>query len=201
MESASSDTSVTLLGRLREDQTDQQAWAAFADRYGPKVYAWCRHWRLAEADAEDVTRDVLAILARRMAAFESNPAQSFRAWLKTSTQHALGEFMTRRAQSLQASGDSQISKLLTNVPACEDLIGRLNAEFDREILEVAAARVRVRVKPHAWEAFRLTVWQGLSGADAARQLGLRVAIVFNAKSKVQMLLQEEIRKLDGAAGE
>lgn len=198
MASASvSGTSVTLLGRLRQGPSDQQAWAAFVDRYGPKIYAWCRHWGLQEADAEDVTQDVLTILARRLATFEYDPSRSFRAWLKTVTQHAWSDFVARQKRAIQGSGDSQTGRLLDSLPACDDLVGRLGAEFDREVFEVAAARVRLRVQPHTWEAFRLTALEGLSGAEAAKQLGLRVAIVFHAKSKVQKLLREEVRKLEG----
>ena len=71
MESAplSHTTSPTLLGRLGRSPTDQEAWAAFVDRYGPKIYAWCLHWRLQEADAQDVTQAVLLKLARTMARF------------------------------------------------------------------------------------------------------------------------------------
>src|SRR4051812_48582155 len=35
-------TDATLLGRLRHDPTDQRAWSEFVDRYGPKIYDWCR---------------------------------------------------------------------------------------------------------------------------------------------------------------
>jgi WD40 repeat protein len=52
-------TSPTLLGRLRRSPADQAAWAEFVDRYGPRIYAWCRHWGLQEADAQDVAQAVL----------------------------------------------------------------------------------------------------------------------------------------------
>ena len=52
-----STTSLTLLGRLRQGATDQAAWDAFVERYGRKIYGWCRHWQLQQADAEDVTQD------------------------------------------------------------------------------------------------------------------------------------------------
>src|SRR5262249_49682883 len=84
MESAStSRTRETLLGRLRRDPTDQAAWGEFVERYSPQIYGWCRGWRLQDADAQDVTQEVLVILARRMATFDYDPARSFRAWLKT----------------------------------------------------------------------------------------------------------------------
>ena len=81
-------TSPTLLGRLGRVPADHDAWAEFAGRYGRKIYGWCRRWQLQPADAEDVTQQVLLKLAQKMGAFRYDPAQSFRAWLKTVTHHA-----------------------------------------------------------------------------------------------------------------
>jgi RNA polymerase sigma-70 factor (ECF subfamily) len=64
------------------------------------------------------------------------------------------------------------------------------------VLAEAQARVRQRVEPHTWEAFRLTALDGLSGAEAAARLGLKVATVYKAKSKVQQMLHEEVAGLD-----
>jgi hypothetical protein len=49
-------TSVSFLNLLRKVPTDQEAWNQFVRRYGGQIYAWCRQWRLQEADAEEVTR-------------------------------------------------------------------------------------------------------------------------------------------------
>jgi RNA polymerase sigma factor (sigma-70 family) len=198
MDSASaSKTSVTLLGRLRNDPTDQAAWNEFVERYGRKIYGWCRHWNLQDADAEDVTQTVLLLLARKMSTFAYDPARSFRSWLKTLTQHAWSDFTTARKKADQGSGDTRIEEQLYNVAARDDLVTRLNAEFDQELLETAMVRVRLRVRPQTWDAFRLTALEGLSGAAAAEQLKMRVATVFNAKSKVHRMLQEELGKLEG----
>src|SRR5262249_62274237 len=81
-DSANSDTRLTLLARLRETPTDRAAWAEFVDRYGRQGYAWGRQRRLQQADAEDVTQNVLLDLARQLRAFVYRPAWSFRAWLR-----------------------------------------------------------------------------------------------------------------------
>jgi RNA polymerase sigma factor (sigma-70 family) len=187
-------TSPTLLGRLRQAPADQAAWAEFVDRYGPKVYHWCRQWRLQEADAQDVTQDVLAKLAAKMRGFAYDPARSFRSWLKTLTRHALDDFVTARGQV--AVGGGRLGELET-VAARADLLRRLEETFDLELLEEAMARVRLRVEPRTWEAFRLLAVEDLSGAEVAARLGMRVATVFVAKSKVQRLLQEETARLEG----
>ncbi|HVK10034.1 MAG TPA: sigma-70 family RNA polymerase sigma factor [Gemmataceae bacterium] len=188
-----SHTSATLLSRLRQVPPDQAAWARFADRYGRKIYGWCRQWRLQEADAEDVTQGVLLKLADKMRAFEYDPAKSFRAWLKTVTRHAWLDACSGRPA---AAGGSQAVALLQTVEAREDLVRRLDDEFDRELLDEATARVRMRVAPRTWDAFERLAVRGESGADAARALDMKVATVFVARSKVQKMLQEELRKLN-----
>jgi RNA polymerase sigma factor (sigma-70 family) len=191
-----SQTSATLLGRLRQIPPDQAAWAQFADRYGRRIYGWCRQWNLQEADAEDVTQGVLLKLAEKMRAFEYDPSRSFRAWLKTVTRHAWLDSGAARKAAV-AAGGSQALELLQAVEAREDLVERLGEEFDRELLDEAMARVRARVVPRTWEAFERTALRGESGAHAGEALGMKVATVFVARSKVQKMIQEELRKLDG----
>jgi RNA polymerase sigma factor (sigma-70 family) len=195
-------TSASLLARLRQAPADQAAWTEFVDRYGPKVYGWCRHWRLQEADAQDVTQDVLVRLAGKMRGFAYDPSRSFRAWLKTLARHALSDFCDARGRAA-AAGGSGIVDLLQTVEAREDLVRQLDEVFDREVLEEAIARVRVRVTPKTWRVFELTAHEGHSGAEAAAALGMTVSAVFVAKGRVQRLLQEEVRRLEGSdpAGE
>src|SRR5262245_39886831 len=100
-------TSPTLLGRLRQSPTDQAAWEEFVERYGPRIYGWCRHWGLQGADADDVAQDVLLRLAEKMRTFRYDPAGSFRGWLKTLTHHAWYDFVQRRRRAGCGSGDSQ----------------------------------------------------------------------------------------------
>jgi RNA polymerase sigma-70 factor (ECF subfamily) len=189
-------TSASLLARLRLAPADQAAWAEFVDRYGPKVYGWCRHWRLQEADARDVTQDVLLRLAGKMRGFEYDPARSFRAWLKTLARHALSDYCSARGRA-GTPGGSEVADLLQTVEAREDLVRQLDEEFDREVLEEAVARVRARVTPKTWRVFELTAHEGRSGAEAAAEVGLAVAAVFVARARVQRMLQEEVRRLEG----
>jgi RNA polymerase sigma factor (sigma-70 family) len=192
-----SQTSPSLLGRLRQAPTDQAAWGEFVDRYGRKIYAWCRQWHLQDADAQDVTQTVLVRLAQRLPTFAYDPTRSFRAWLRTLTQHAWSDFMKRRAREGRGSGDREVEAFLQSLEARANLVAALEEQFDQELLEEATARVRLRVVPRTWEAFRLTAIEGLPGAEAARRLQMQVATVFKAKSRVQQLLQEQIRALEG----
>jgi RNA polymerase sigma-70 factor (ECF subfamily) len=191
-----SGTSLTLLGKLRHAPADEEAWGRFVAHYGPKIHGWCRRWRLQEADAQDVTQDVLLKLAARMRQFVYDRGGSFRAWLKVLTAHACSDFVEARKRRERAAGDSDVLEMLDNVEARDDLVKRLEEAFDEELLREATTRVQSRVLPHTWEAFRLTAVEGLSGADAAARLQLTVARVYVAKSDVQRMLREEIRRLE-----
>jgi RNA polymerase sigma-70 factor (ECF subfamily) len=191
-----SGTRITLLGRLRRDPTNQGAWGEFVEQYGPKIYGWCRTWGLQEADAQDVTQNVLLKLAQRLREFQYDPARSFRAWIKTLTHHAWSDFVESRQKGGRGSGDSAVHGLLHSVAARDDLIQQLEAEFDKELFEEAMKRVRLRVAPQTWSAFALTALEGLSGAEVARQIPMQIAQVFIAKRRVRKMLEEEIAKLD-----
>jgi RNA polymerase sigma factor (sigma-70 family) len=191
-------TSASLLALLRQGETDQAAWAEFVHRYGPLVYRWCRRWHLPASDAEEVTQAVLVKLAEKMRAFTYDPSRGFRAYLKTVARYTWYDFLRACQRPDRASGDPDVSRALQAVEAGDDLAQRLEAQFDRELLAEAQARVRERVEPRTWDAFRLTAVEGLSGADAAGRLGVKVATVFQAKCRVQHLLQDEVARLEGA---
>jgi RNA polymerase sigma factor (sigma-70 family) len=186
-------THPSLLGRVAADSGDQDAWRDFIARYGPKIYGWARAKGLQDADAQDVTAAVLQRLADRMRHFEYDPARSFRGWLRTLTQHAWADLLAARGSAvaidLSAVGD---------IAARDDLVRRLEREFDLELLQEAQRRVRRQVAPTTWEAYRLTAVEGLGGAEVADRLGMKVANVFVAKSAVLARLKAEVRALGGA---
>lgn len=189
-------TSVTLLARLGGSTADPGAWEEFLRRYGPRVLGWCRHWNLQEADAEDVAQNVLLSVARQMRTFRYDPARSFRGWLKAVTRAAWSDWLDARRHAVAGSGDTGVRQVLESVSARDDLVVRLEAEFDRELLDTAAAQVRLRVDAKTWGAFALTAIDGLSGAEAADRLGMKVAAVYVAKGRVQKMLQDEVKALD-----
>lgn len=189
-------TRVTLLVRLQRDPTNQEAWAAFVEHYGPRIYAWCQRWHMQDADAQDATQDVLLRLADKLRTFVYDPSRSFRGWLKTLTRHACSEFWDGQRRPGLGSGDSQVARVLKNVEAREDLVQRLDEAFDREVLEQAMHSVRLRVAPQTWEAFRLTALEGLSGAEAAQRIPMQVAQVYVARRRVQKMLQAEVARLE-----
>src|SRR6185436_12752242 len=128
------------------------------------------------------------------------PSRSFRGWLKTLTHHAWHDFVTESGYRNRGSGDTSILDKLKSIAAREDLAARVEAEFDRELLEVALTRVRGRVAASTWEAFKLAALDGVAPQTVADKLSVRVSQVYLAKHRVQKLVQEEIRGLEGVPG-
>jgi RNA polymerase sigma-70 factor (ECF subfamily) len=197
MQDHSSQTSSTLLGRLRRNPGDQAAWNDFVARYEPRILDWCRRWGLQACDAQDVTQGVLLKLSRAMATFAYDPSRSFRAWLKTITRNAWRDLVAERKRAGVGSGDSRIGELLEAIEAKDSLMQQLAEEFRRELLDEAMARVRPRVEPRTWDAFRLTALEGCSGAEVAAQLQMKLARVYVAKNEIKMMIRQEVRRLEG----
>jgi RNA polymerase sigma-70 factor (ECF subfamily) len=190
-------TRASLFFRLyRSGGVDEGAWREFVDRYGRLIYKWCRYWQLQDADAEEVTQQVLVQLLSKMRGFVYEPSGSFRAWLKTVTHNVWRNLAVSRKCVPVGGRDSEEWEQLLTIAARDDLNRRLEQRFDHELLDEAIVRVRLRVAPHNWEAFRLTALDGAAPQEVARRLTMKVAHVYAARSSVQRLLREEVQKLE-----
>jgi RNA polymerase sigma factor (sigma-70 family) len=182
-------TNVSLLRRISRAPSDPGAWDEFVPRYSQKIYAWCRQWGLQDADARDVTQDVLLRLTQRLQRFTYDPARSFRAWLRKLTRDAWCDWQ-------RAAGRRAALEQLATEQAGDDLVRQLDEQAEADLLEEASARVQLQVEPKTWEAFRLLTFEQLSGAAAAERLGTSVGNVFVARSRVRKLMQQALRDLD-----
>ncbi len=189
-------THTSLLIRLRQEPIDQGAWQEFVERYARLIVAWCHQWGLQPADADDVSQNVLLKLAHRLRSFAYDPNRRFRGFLRTTAHNACKDYLNSKQRSVAASADARVYAMLDSVEARDDLAARLKQAFDLEQLDVACTRVRERVEPHTWEAFRLTALEGKAGAETAALLDMQVGTVFKAKSKVQQMLRDEIENLE-----
>src|SRR5262249_47440058 len=106
-----------LLVRLR-DGGGQDAWRQFGHLYPPVVFGWARRRGLQEADAADLTQEVLRSVARALPAKVYDPTRGpFRGWLYTVTRNKLNTFQGRQARAERGSGDSDVQEMLEAVEA------------------------------------------------------------------------------------
>ena len=176
-------TSLGLLERLR--RSDQQAdWVRFVSVYSPMLFALAGRLAIPAAEREDFVQDVLLRTVQAMPNFQHDGRNLFRAWLKTV---ALNVWRNRRqrhaAQSLEA----------VETPALEPEVDRfIEEESLRHLAGRALAVMRTDFQPAIWQACWETAVEGRSGQDVARELGLSVAAVYSARSRVLRRLREEL---------
>jgi RNA polymerase sigma-70 factor (ECF subfamily) len=194
-------TSPTLLRRLVEESDDRRGWPRFVEAYQPLILSWCRAKGLQEADARDLTQEVLLRFARQAGRFAHDPSKRFRGWLRTLTHAAWCDWVERQRPWHQGSGDSAVIREVETRPSVSDPSARQDLLDDAERLEQACARVKARVEPRTWEAFRLLALEGLSGDEAAVRLGMKRGSAHAARCKVQRLVREEVARLHGIDSE
>jgi|SRR5579883_688937 len=192
-------TSVSLLVRLR-DARDADAWRQFVRLYAPLVYRHARRKGLQDADAADITQEVLCAASAAAGRLSYDPARgTFRGWLFTLTHRRLCDFLDRRRRAGTGSGDSQVMRLLNEHPVREEA-DRWEQEYRQRAFAWAADQVRPAVSDTTWQAFWQTAVEGRSGDEVATELGLSVAAVYLAKSRVMARLKQQVQRWEDAVG-
>jgi RNA polymerase sigma factor (sigma-70 family) len=191
-------TRASLLVRIR-DVGDRTAWLQFVDLYAPLVYRFARRRGLQDADAADLTQDVLQTVARTSGRLEYDPGRgTFRGWLFTVARNLLHNFLARQRRRLPAEGGSDVLRKLEEVPApTEDEEALWQQEYARRLFDWAAEQVRGNFQETTWQAFWRTAVNGESPREVATALELSVGAVYVAKSRVLARLRERVQQVIG----
>lgn len=188
------ETRPSLLLRLRDTQ-DSAAWAQFVDVYAPLVYGFGRRHGLQDADAADLTQDVLRAVASAASRLEYDPERgSFRGWLFTIARNKLRNFLAARQRQVQGSGDTGIQQQLQEQPDASES-GDWDREYEQRLFAWAAGHVRGSFADATWQAFWRTAVEGRKPAEVAVALGVSVGAVYIARSRVLARLREKIQQL------
>jgi RNA polymerase sigma factor (sigma-70 family) len=186
-------TRPSLLMRIR-DRNDEESWRTFVMIYAPLVYRYCSRRGLQDADAADLTQDVLERVARAIRSFEYQPAKGlFRNWLLTITRRQLAEFHQKVASRPE---QSVVTSLLERMSEDENRADAdWNQDFTDRVLQVALDRSRPCFEPTTWRAFE-SVWiENRSAAETAEALSLPIDLVYYSKSRVLKRLKEEVHDI------
>lgn len=187
----------SLLVRIR-DARDAEAWAQFVDLYAPLVYGFARRRGLQDADAADLTQEVLRAVARSAQRQDYDPARGpFRSWLFTIANNKLRNFLKSRRRHPRATGDTDDQVRLEAQPdRASDESVWWDREYEQRLFEWAAERVRGSFQESTWTAFWETAVENKPAKDVAARLGVSVGAVYIAKSRVLARLKECIQQLE-----
>jgi RNA polymerase sigma-70 factor (ECF subfamily) len=186
-------TRASLLVRLR-DPRDERAWGEFIDLYTPLVYGYARKQGLQDADAADLSQEVLGSLASAIGRLEYDPERgSFRNYLFTVVRRKLADFWLAQGNRPRGSGDPDARQALEQCPAPEGLEAEWEAEWRQQVFAWACAQVRQEVTDSTWQAFWRTAVAGQPCKEVAGALGQSVPSVYIARSRVLARLKELVQ--------
>lgn len=193
-------THPSLLVRLR-DLHNVEAWEQFVEIYTPLVYSFCFQHGLQDADAADISQEVMRAVAQAISRFEYDPQRGrFRAWLLAITRNKLKRFMAKKWRQPQGGADTAVMQQWEAQSVLEE-----DREWDQayqsRLFQVASERVRSEVQESTWRAFWLTTFEEQDGRSVAQNLGMSVGAVYIAKSRVLARLTKCIQTIDGESGE
>jgi RNA polymerase sigma-70 factor, ECF subfamily len=185
-----------------KDPSNRDAWGKFVDLYRPVVHRIAIARGMQDADAQDLTQQVLMAVASSIGRWEkSGETIRFRHWLRRVARNAIVNAVSRRPPD-QATGTSSIENLLIELPERTgnqhdvETDSLIELEYRRELYLRGAGFVRTDVDPVTWRAFELTVISGMSNADAAHELGKSIGAIYAARSRVMKRLRAAVAEIE-----
>ena len=186
------ETRASLLIRVR-DSADQAAWLEFVEIYRPVILRLARQKGMQDADADDVTQQILVSVARAVEQREHDPQRArFRTWLNRVAHNAILNALTRGKPDRGSGGSTSLHILGDQeTPAGPDS-DLLRLEHRREIFRWAARQIRQEFQPETWDAFWQTAVEERAVDDVAEELGKNRGAIYAARSRIIRRIQEKV---------
>jgi RNA polymerase sigma-70 factor (ECF subfamily) len=187
------ETRLSLLVRIR-DRQDSAAWVDFVAIYAPLVYGLARRHGLQDADAADLTQEVLRAVVSAAAHFAYDPARgTFRGWLFTVARNRIRKLAQERRRQATGTGGAQTQRVLEDQPAPEAEECQWEREYQEQLFEWAAEKVKPGFRATTWQAFWETAVENRDARTVGDDLGMSVGAVYIARSRVLARIREQIR--------
>jgi RNA polymerase sigma-70 factor (ECF subfamily) len=189
------ETRQSLLIRAQNGETD--AWRDLTDLYRPLILGWLNRQGVHARDLEDLCQEVLLSVVKHLPGFQhSGHRGAFRAWLRTIVCSRTADYWRAIDAGSQAVGGSGATAALQEIADPDSELNRQwDEEHDRYVLQCLLDLMEEEFEPLTLQAFRRLALDGASGAEAAQELGLSVASVYVAKSRVLARIRQEAEGL------
>src|SRR5438477_10246714 len=184
-------TRASLLLRIK-DRSDAEAWKDFQELYAPLLYRYARARNLSREDAEDVRDECIAVVARKIAAFEYDKAKGgFKNWLYCIASGKVIDLLRRRHEKQADSG--QMAALPDPAPTPDEA---WETNWRNQHLTYCVEQVRPHVLEKNFEAFRLLSYEECSVEEVCARLDMTPEQVYQAKSRVLRRVRQLLRELE-----
>jgi RNA polymerase sigma-70 factor (ECF subfamily) len=176
---------------------EESAWKDLTELYRPLILGWLNRQGVPARDLEDLSQDILLSVVKHLPAFRhSGNRGAFRSWLRTIVCSRTSDYWRAIDPGAHGSGGSGASAALQQI---EDPDSDLNREWDEEhdhyVLHCLLDLVEEEFEPATVRAFRRLALDGATGAQVAEELGLSVASVYVAKSRILQRIRREAEGL------
>lgn len=180
-------TTATVLEQLR-DFENRAAWDSFAERFRRPVVSFAKKMGMGQADAEDAAQETLLAFAEafRRGQYDQSKGRLSRFLFGIAYRQAL---KTRRVAG-KGAGAGVESAFWSQVPDEQAATGIWDTEWERSILDRCIDQVKQEFEPQTFAAFDLVVRNDRSAEDAAKELGIAIKSVYNAKHRILKRIRE-----------
>ena len=121
---------------------------------------------------------------------------AFRTWLRTIVCSRTADYWRAIDTKTQARGGSGATAALQQIADPDSELNRQwDEEHDRYVIHCLLDLVEEKFEPVTLQAFRRLALDGASGRSVAQELGLSVAAVYVAKSRVLARIRQEAEGL------
>jgi RNA polymerase sigma-70 factor, ECF subfamily len=182
-------TPASLLDRLKKSPANSPDWAALQDLYLPLIKSWLTRISGTRDEVDDLAQEVLVVLVRELARFQTRGKGSFRAWLREITVNQTRAYFKKRQRRPVVGQNEELLKQLEDPNS--DLAGEWDRDHDRHVSQKLLLLVKNDFEPATWEAFSRFALNGTPAAVVAGDLGISENAVLLAKSRVLKRLRQE----------
>jgi RNA polymerase sigma-70 factor (ECF subfamily) len=176
---------------FRAQNGEENAWKDLTDLYRPLIIGWLNRQGVPASDLDDLTQEVLLSVVKQLPTFQhSGRPGAFRAWLRTIVCRRTIDYWRGLESGTQASGGSATAALEQIADPESALNRQWDEEHDRFVVNCLLDLMEEEFEPTTLQAFRRLALDGVSGAEAAEELGMSVAAVYVAKSRVLQRTRE-----------
>jgi len=194
-------TRQSLLSRLK-DWNDQKSWQVFFETYWKLIYRTAVKAGLTEPEAQDVVQETVISVCRSMPGFQYDPAKgSFSSWLLRVTAWRITDQVRKRDPAVQLEEPESPTETETSTteqvpdPAGVGLETMWNEEWERNLMEAATQRVRLKVDPRHYQIFDCYVIKAWPVAQVIETFRISRGRLYLIKHRISRLIRHEIEQL------
>jgi RNA polymerase sigma-70 factor, ECF subfamily len=177
---------------VRAQHGEENAWKDLTELYRPLIIGWLNRQGVPAADLDDLSQDVLLTVVKHLPNFQhSGRRGAFRSWLRTIVCSRTTDYWRAIDAGTQGQGGSGAVVVLQQITDPDSELNRQwDEQHDRYVIDCLLDLVEEEFEPATLQAFRRLAIDGASGAETAEELGMAVAAVYAAKSRVLQRIRQ-----------